>query len=602
MLRLVISRLLVPAAAVLTVLSLSPVEAAARVIGSCDAIGFPVASGASAAAPLASAASATQLGTATRWVVPTSGGAAAQAASSAPTHRLDAQARFFGIGFPVAHWRGVAVSGIGGPWQVGGPAVISRVAGLTAQSDGCSGSVVMVADESPFVTVLGWLGLLAAIVGGALVGLLAWRRRSRGGPARIGRPRVLLLGGGAGLCSGLGAGIFLQETEVLSPLDWTSLLIPAAGMLAGVVAVTIAAERPLLACLPVRSQERLRAISPPALLPGPLPKLPTAAVAGALIGLIVAALPAGIGPGSRGSAVAVTPARAADIVRIYWDANNRALATADPNLRAPYETGVLGQATRHHLQGLKSLGVTLKPEPLQSLHIYVPRQESFPAVFAASFDTDQQVDTNQVQHQTWYVLFTRQDAHSPWLAATLAISPTGNHVPRFAVGSDGYTTPWDPGSTRLSLAPGQVSSAYATYIDQGLASGQASGPFSPGPLTTERVTGLRTALRTTATQLGVATSLDFQQAPLEVAFAGQDKTAIVFVSVADHFTITAKPPRCLVQGDGRFDPLLADGKYREVREASTDQFLVIDGARDVDVIGSSIQTQDVSGDLGTGCA
>jgi hypothetical protein len=590
--------LLLPLVAALLPLALVPLPALAQINGLCDAVGYTVVGGAASAIP---AGQVVQLGTATRWAVPADASVAVQQASSQASHHLDVEAVFYGVGLPIAHWHGNDVRGNSGPWKVARLAPVSRVIGVSAQSDACSGSVVLAVDESPFLTVFGALGILLAVGAAGLVGLLAVRsyavaRAIGGGPAR----GAVALGAGLGLVAGLGAGAFLQETEVLSPLDAWTLLLPLAGAAAGGGGVAAASLR---GRSPSRSGDEQVRGRPTLAAFARLGSVPRAVAVGALAGLVVAAVPALAGLSAYRSSSLIDPARAADVVRIYWDANNRAVTSADPSLRAPYETGALRQATLHHLQALRALGVKLKPQALRALHVYVPQQGSYPGVFAASLETDQLSANNRVQHQTWYLLFTRQDAHSPWLAAMIAIAPAGNHLANFAADAQGHVPMWTAGSSKPVLSPARVSSAYASYIDEGLKSGQPSGPFASGPLTDQRVASLRSALQATASSLGVETSLDFQGTPQWYAFAGQGGSAVVFMNVADSFQVTSKPPHCLVQQrGGRFDPLLPDGKYRTVRQDSTDQFLAVDSPRSVDVIGSSIQTQQATGDLGTGCA
>ena len=110
-------------------------------------------------------------------------------------------------------------------WGVG----LYQVTGESTSAAGtCSGTALVKVGGSPLATVAGWVGLVAAVLGG--LGVLA---TGFGGFVHPGRSTFRGLG--AGLMLGIGAGVLLQQFSLVYPTRGIAIATLASGAVAGVV-------------------------------------------------------------------------------------------------------------------------------------------------------------------------------------------------------------------------------------------------------------------------------------------------------------------------------------------------------------------------------
>ncbi len=133
----------------------------------------------------------------------------------------------FGLSIPVFGNNDEGSGGTAGPFSVSTFSKLVRIVGASGEAGGgaCTGSIKIVIDDaSPVANVVGGGGLVLGILG-----LLALVRSlfGRGGlGGRVG-------GALAGLVSGIGFGLLLQQLGTLEPTNPLALALPALGLILG---------------------------------------------------------------------------------------------------------------------------------------------------------------------------------------------------------------------------------------------------------------------------------------------------------------------------------------------------------------------------------
>ncbi len=137
----------------------------------------------------------------------------------------------FGFPIPVYGNGDTGKGGTAGPFKVRqytGIARIVVVSGEAGEGPACAGTVKIILDDvNPVATVVGGGGGALGVLG--LLGILAAAFGRGGAGGRVG-------GALAGLVSGIGFGLLLQQTGTLDPTNAAGLALPAAGLIVGAAA------------------------------------------------------------------------------------------------------------------------------------------------------------------------------------------------------------------------------------------------------------------------------------------------------------------------------------------------------------------------------
>lgn len=186
--------------------------------------------------------------------------------------------------------------------------------------------------------------------------------------------------------------------------------------------------------------------------------------------------------GEREVVPSATRAEAAQALRDFTDAYNKADKAFDPALDAGRVTGPLGAVNQ---AGLKARHVTDPggnpqhvPLELTDAKFAIPRKAGWPRWFVA--DTDSNRDREGGPDDTrWLLVFVRGGADDVWKAAHLSVLAPKD-VPALAVDPDGFAEPVRPDEPGLAVAPKDLSESYVSYLRTG-----RPEAFAPGPHTTQ---------------------------------------------------------------------------------------------------------------------
>lgn len=186
--------------------------------------------------------------------------------------------------------------------------------------------------------------------------------------------------------------------------------------------------------------------------------------------------------GEREVVPLATRAEAAQALRDFTDAYNKADKAYDPALDAGRVTGPLGAVNQAGLQARHVTDPGGNPQhvPLEltDARFSIPRKAGWPRWFVADTDSNRDQDTGPTDTR-WLVVFVRAGADDVWKAAHLSVLAPKD-VPAFAVDEDGFAEPVRPDDTGLAVAPKDLSESYVAYLRTG-----RPETFAPGPHTTE---------------------------------------------------------------------------------------------------------------------
>ncbi|MFD9796263.1 hypothetical protein ACFWXK_35505 [Streptomyces sp. NPDC059070] len=287
--------------------------------------------------------------------------------------------------------------------------------------------------------------------------------------------------------------------------------------------------------------------------------------------------------GEREVVPSATRAEAAQALRDFTDAYNRADKAFDPALDAGRVTGPLGAVNQAGLKARRTTSPGGNPQhvPLEltDAKFAIPRKAGWPRWFVADADSNTDKD-NGPDDTRWLLVFVRGGPKDVWKAAHLSVLAP-RQVPVFAADGDGWARPVPPDDPELAVAPRDLSEKYAAY----LRTGRPESAFAPGPHTTQ----WRELRKKSATRPGMSTQYVDQAmdgadfAPL--ALRTQDGGALVFFATR-HFErqTAAKGVRLDINADVR---ALMTGEARSAvtkERVSDDAALVPKGHAPVTVI------------------
>ncbi|WP_433547924.1 hypothetical protein ACQPZG_24790 [Streptomyces sp. CA-294286] len=248
---------------------------------------------------------------------------------------------------------------------------------------------------------------------------------------------------------------------------------------------------------------------------------------------------------------AATRAEAAQALRDFTDAYNEADKAYDPALVAGRVTGALAAINQAALRARSRQSPAGNPDhrelTLDDARFLIPKKAGWPRWFVA--DTDSNRDTDRTQgnggngsasgvDSRWLIVFVRGGADQLWEASHLLTLPA-DEVPDFAVDPDGFAKAVPPDGTGPLTPPGELSRAYASYLQR--SGGQGGPAFAPGPYTTAWLAQRRQAAQR------VGRSMQYLDQPLDtgvfapVALGTADGGAFVFFATRHFEKQTAAP-------------------------------------------------------------
>ncbi|MBQ1087972.1 hypothetical protein [Streptomyces sp. B93] len=274
--------------------------------------------------------------------------------------------------------------------------------------------------------------------------------------------------------------------------------------------------------------------------------------------------------GEREVLPAATRAEAAQALRQFTSAYNKADEAYDSSLDADYVTGALADIDKARLTAGRANNPGGNPShtPLEltDAEFAIPKKAGWPRWFVAD------AEGNKGGSARWLLVFTRDSLDEPWQVSFLTLVAAGK-VPEFRTDADGWAEPVAAGSDGLAVSPDELSKEYTTYLKDG------EDTFEPGTHTTE----WRAKREKNATRPGLATQ--YIDEPLTngdyapVALRTADGGAAVFFATR-HFERQTAAPGTSVPAPN--DSVLALTKG-EIKQSLTMEFvsnqLVLDPAR-----------------------
>ncbi|MEV5971082.1 hypothetical protein [Streptomyces sp. NPDC051921] len=241
--------------------------------------------------------------------------------------------------------------------------------------------------------------------------------------------------------------------------------------------------------------------------------------------------------GERELIPATNRTEAAQALKDFTEAFNKADKAYDPTLDAGRVTGPLGEINQ---AGLRSRQVTSpggnkdhQPLELTDARYVIPRKAGWPRWFVADTDSNRDEDQGPGDNR-WVLVFVRAAAAQPWQVAYLSIL-TPDEIPAFRTEA-GYAVPVAADAKDLAVAPAALGERYVSFLKDG-----QQGPFAAGPHTTE----WRAERKKAASRPGLATQYVDQPenrgdfAPL--GLATEDGGALVFFATRYFERQTAAP-------------------------------------------------------------
>jgi hypothetical protein len=176
--------------------------------------------------------------------------------------------------------------------------------------------------------------------------------------------------------------------------------------------------------------------------------------------------------GEREVLPAATPTEAAEALKDFTTAYNKADKAYDRALDADYVTGALGAIDAARLDAGHEVSPAGNPSyvPLEftDTRFTIPKKAGWPRWFVAN------ADANKGNEARWLLVFTRSNAAEPWAVAYLTLLDPAD-VPVFKTDKDGLGEPVTVNSAELAVAPKDLSADYATYLKDG-----GGDVFAPG--------------------------------------------------------------------------------------------------------------------------
>lgn len=181
------------------------------------------------------------------------------------------------------------------------------------------------------------------------------------------------------------------------------------------------------------------------------------------------------------------PGDARAIVEELNAGSDKANATIDENLQNSIETSPARDIDDAHFKRLKALGRTTASgvsRQLQDVTVYVPRQTTYPARFAAYVRLTP-VDNAEANPITRLRLYEKEAADEPWKLSMYISVPADFPAPDIPLDPEGFAeTVADDQDHDLKLDPARLPEEFSSYLS-GYADGTESTIFSPGRFTSE---------------------------------------------------------------------------------------------------------------------
>jgi hypothetical protein len=240
---------------------------------------------------------------------------------------------------------------------------------------------------------------------------------------------------------------------------------------------------------------------------------------------------------------AATRAEAAQALKDFTAAYNKADRAYDPALVAGRATGALAAINQGGLKARRAQSPAGNPRhrelALTDARFLIPRKAGWPRWFVADTDSNRDGDGGgRGADSRWLIVFVRGGADQLWEASHLLTLAAGE-VPGFAVDPDGFAEPAPADGAGLAAHPAELSRAYTSYLQS--RGGRGAAAFAPGPDTTAWL-----ARRQQASQR-IGRSMQYLDQPLDTgAFAPvglrtEDGGAFVFFASRHFEKQTAAP-------------------------------------------------------------
>ncbi|MDQ0683376.1 hypothetical protein QFZ66_006193 [Streptomyces sp. B4I13] len=234
--------------------------------------------------------------------------------------------------------------------------------------------------------------------------------------------------------------------------------------------------------------------------------------------------------GEREVLPGATAKEAARAVDRFTSAYNEADAAYDASLDAEYTTGALRAIDAARLKAGRANHPDGNPEHkplvLSDVSYTIPEKAGWPRWFVADAKGNKGGDAR------WLLVFTRDALSQPWRATYLTLVAPGS-LPKFEKDEDGWAQAVPADTSRLALAPEDLSQDYTEYLRTG------GGAFADGAYTS----ALRATRAKNASRPGLATQYIDEQltegdyAPLALRTA--DGGALVFFTTHHYVKQTA---------------------------------------------------------------
>lgn len=502
-------------------LGLAAAPAQAAIHGPCQAAGYSTAGSGSASAIIQRAArsdpsvTSADLGAVDLWRVRQDDTLVVLARASRTQHQESAAVSLFGMPVTLLHGTTVGNNVFTGPWHMSSVSPwVSRL-GVSAASDACSGSVVLESDRNPLLTVTGLGGLLLLLLGLALALAMGVRRALRPTKGRIATWASSLAGG---LVAGFGAGLWLQQAGPLSPLDKTTLIVPAVGLLLGAGIAYVADRVPSTKPLKTRLEGVPRKVRVPA-------------AAGLAVVVTVLALGVGFLPlGRQLNDQVLSKADATRIATQAWGAGKQARTKQNGGLAAPWFTG---QAAGYVAGLLRTADGPSEANLLsRDLHVtraLIPHRSGYPADFVVTGTVDVSKG-GSAREMTVLMLFIKNGANEHWRAATVDANYSDKgSFPLPATDHAGYAKVPTGGDVAMSST--EAATRYAAFLNGAVAAGQAppSSQFAKGPNTTDIISTIVQMTQARAQQ-NIKQTTTFEGATALRTYQLADGSALVFTT------------------------------------------------------------------------
>ncbi|MGW7209063.1 hypothetical protein [Streptomyces sp. NPDC054837] len=265
--------------------------------------------------------------------------------------------------------------------------------------------------------------------------------------------------------------------------------------------------------------------------------------------------------GEREVLPATTRAEAAEALREFTTAYNKADKAYDSSLDADHVTGPLADIDAARLKAGRAnspQGNTAHtPLKLSDAKYTIPKKAGWPRWFVA--DTA----ANKGGSARWLFVFTRDGLDEPFQVAYLTLVAPDD-VPQFKTDTDGWAEAVPANATELSVAPQQLSRDYATYLQSGEGKTFAAGAHTSG-WRTQRTKDAKKPGR--ATQYIDESLTNGDYAPL--ALRTKDGGALVFFTTRHFMKQTAYAGTTLPDQNAAVDALTTG----EVKQSLTMEFV-----------------------------